>query len=241
MHGFNLMLEGVPPDPRHVDQSRWRAPTSCLVTSGEGVPTSARSSLPEVEDSRAMSGFLLPDRRRRAHAPFWDGLPRGELPRAAVQRESGALVLAAAPDGPDVAARSTYEWVPVSGRGTVWSFVVPHPPLLPAYAELAPYNVIVVALDEDPTLRMVGNLVASADAPINSIDPHTIEIGEPVQVVFSPGRGHDPPPLGPRPSRCKTRRKPGPRGVGPGSPLYTWSGKGGHPPPAASHLVGACA
>ena len=55
----------------------------------------------------------------------------------------------------------------------------------PAYAEFAPYNVIVVELDEDPTIRMVGNLVASADAPLNGIDPHTVEIGEPVQVVFS--------------------------------------------------------
>jgi len=61
---------------------------------------------------------------------------------------------------------------------------VPHPPLLPAYADLAPYNVIVVALDEDPTIRMVGNLLASPDGAINEIDPATIEIGEPVSVVF---------------------------------------------------------
>jgi len=69
-------------------------------------------------------------------------------------------------------------------RGTVWSFIVPHPPLLPAYQELAPYNVIVVALDEDPPLRMVGNLVARPDGAINEIDPATIHIGEPVRVVF---------------------------------------------------------
>jgi uncharacterized OB-fold protein len=72
----------------------------------------------------------------------------------------------------------------MSGRGTVWSFVVPHPPLLPAYAELVPYNVIVVALDEDQTLRLIGNLVADAEAPVNSVDPSTITIGTPVQLVF---------------------------------------------------------
>jgi uncharacterized protein len=72
----------------------------------------------------------------------------------------------------------------MSGRGTIWSFIVPHPPLLPAYQELAPYNVIVVALDEDPTLRMVGNLVDRPDGPINEVDPATIRIGEPVRVVF---------------------------------------------------------
>jgi len=32
----------------------------------------------------------------------------------------------------------------------------------------------------------VGNLVTSADGAINEIDPATIEIGEPVEVVFAP-------------------------------------------------------
>jgi uncharacterized OB-fold protein len=83
--------------------------------------------------------------------------------------------------------RSTdVEWVPTSGRGTVWSFVVAHPPLLPAYAAFAPYNVIVVALDEDPSIRFVGNLVASAEGTIADIDPATIAIGESVSVVFAP-------------------------------------------------------
>ena len=61
---------------------------------------------------------------------------------------------------------------------------MPHPPLLPAYSEVAPYNVIVVALDDDPSIRMVGTLVAEAGAPLNSIDPHSVVIGEPVEVVF---------------------------------------------------------
>jgi len=75
------------------------------------------------------------------------------------------------------------EWVTVSGRGTVWSFVVPHPPLLEPFSSAAPYNVIVVALDEDPTIRLVGNLVDESRS-INAIDPATIVIGEPVRVVF---------------------------------------------------------
>ena len=44
---------------------------------------------------------------------------------------------------------------------------------------------ITVELDEDPSLRLIGNLVASADGPINEIDPHSIAIGEPVRVVFA--------------------------------------------------------
>lgn len=45
---------------------------------------------------------------------------------------------------------------------------------------------MVVQLDEDPALRMVGNVVAAADAPLNSIDPHAVEIGQRVRAVFSP-------------------------------------------------------
>jgi hypothetical protein len=63
--------------------------------------------------------------------------------------------------------------------------VVPHPPLLPAYAEIAPYNVIVVELDDEPNIRFVGNLVSGPGGSINEIDPSTISIGEPVEVVFS--------------------------------------------------------
>jgi hypothetical protein len=66
----------------------------------------------------------------------------------------------------------------------VWSYVVPHPPLLAPYSELAPYNVIVVSLDEDPNLRFVGNLVSGVDGALNEIDPESIRIGEAVEVVF---------------------------------------------------------
>jgi uncharacterized OB-fold protein len=73
----------------------------------------------------------------------------------------------------------------MSGLGTVWSVAVPHPPLLPAYAEVAPYNVVVVELAEDPTLRLVGNVVATPNGPLNEVDPHSIAIGDRVRVVFA--------------------------------------------------------
>jgi uncharacterized OB-fold protein len=82
-------------------------------------------------------------------------------------------------------------WQRVSGTGTIWSFVVCHPPLLPAYTPFAPYPVITVTLDEGPALRMVGNLVTGPDGAINEIDPATIVIGELVRVVFSRRRGSD--------------------------------------------------
>ena len=129
------------------------------------------------------AGWILPDTEDESTRPFWEGTARGEL---LVQKCSrcGHLRIPPRPMCPDCRALAP-EWVPLSGRGTVWSFVVPHPPLLPVYAEVAPYNVITVELDEAPSLRLVGNLVASADAPINEIDPGTIRIGEPVRVVFA--------------------------------------------------------
>lgn len=72
----------------------------------------------------------------------------------------------------------------MEGRGAIWSFVVPHPPLLPQFADLSPYNVIVVTLAEDPTIRLIGNLVSRAGDPIDAVDPGTIRIGAEVQVVF---------------------------------------------------------
>jgi hypothetical protein len=113
--------------------------------------------------------------------PFWEAARRGEL----VMQRCGSCGRLRFPPRPMCPQCQSTEvtWSPMSGRGTVWSFVVPHPPLLPDYAELAPYNVVVVALDEDPTLRLVGNLVTSAEGPINEL--LEIEIGTPVRVVFA--------------------------------------------------------
>jgi uncharacterized OB-fold protein len=128
-----------------------------------------------------MADLLLPEIDGET-APFWEAASRHEL---VVQRCDNCHRLRF-PPRPACPWCQSFDstWSPVSGRATVWSFVVPHPPLLPAYAELAPYNVVVVTLEEDPTIRMVGNVVADADAPINSVDPATIEIGTPVRVVF---------------------------------------------------------
>lgn len=76
------------------------------------------------------------------------------------------------------------DWELLSGRGRIWSVAVPHPPLLPAYEAVAPYNVVVVETHEDPTIRFCGNLLVTADGRIDEIDPATITIGEPVRVVF---------------------------------------------------------
>jgi hypothetical protein len=129
------------------------------------------------------SGLLLPDLDDEVSAPFWAGTAAGEL-RVQACGACGAWRMPPRPMCPRCRSIAV-EWVATSGRATIWSFIVAHPPLLSAYAALAPYNAIIVALDEDPTIRFVGNLVASADGAINTVDPTGIEIGEAVEAVFA--------------------------------------------------------
>jgi hypothetical protein len=126
--------------------------------------------------------WLLPDLSDATSNEFWLGCARGDLHVQACAA-CGERRMPPRPMCPQ--CRSTQvRWEPTSGRGRIWSFIVPHPPLLPAFAAVAPYNAIVVELEEDPGIRFVGNLVASADGEINEIDPATIAIGESVRVVF---------------------------------------------------------
>jgi uncharacterized OB-fold protein len=126
--------------------------------------------------------WLLPDLRDSTTAPFWEGCARGEL-LVQVCASCGLKRMPPRPMCPNCRALDI-RWEASSGRGRVWSFIVPHPPLVPAVAEVAPYNAIIVELEEDPLIRFAGNLVTNADGEINEIDPTTIVIGEPVAVVF---------------------------------------------------------
>lgn len=128
-----------------------------------------------------MSERLLPQIDEDSR-PFFEAALRGELriPRC---RATGRFVFPPRAFSP-FAPGAPLEWVTASGLGTIWSFVVPHPPLLPWYAERAPYAVIAVALDEDPRVRLVGNLVAREDGSIGEVDPGTVRIGARVRVCF---------------------------------------------------------
>jgi uncharacterized OB-fold protein len=129
----------------------------------------------------APSGPLLPPIDEDS-APFFEGCRRGEL-RMQRCSATGRLIFPPRPMSP-FAPHAEPTWTTLSGRGSVWSFVVPHPPLLPWYAERAPYNVILVALDEDPHVRLAGNLVAGPGASLASVDPATLRIGLRVRAIF---------------------------------------------------------
>jgi len=128
------------------------------------------------------TAWLLPDLADETAAGFWAACAEGRL---VVQTcgDCGARRMPPRPMCPH--CRSTaVVWEESSGRGRIWSFIVAHPPLLPAFAAEAPYNAVIVELEEDPAIRLVGNLVATADGAIGEVDPATITIGEPVEVVF---------------------------------------------------------
>lgn len=109
-----------------------------------------------------------------ASRPYWEAARRREL---VVQRCGSCGRLRFPPQPMCDACRSlAVEWARMSGRGTIFSFVVAHPPVLPAFQARAPFAIVLVELEEDPALRIVGNLL---DAP-----PGAARIGFPVEVTF---------------------------------------------------------
>lgn len=119
---------------------------------------------------------ILPATDDPDSAAFWEAAREGQL---VVQKlANGQLSF------PPRSGQVDATWQAVSGRGKIWSFVVVHGPTLPAYADAVPFVVAVVQLDEDEHLRMVGNLVASPGAAINSVSPDSIAIGQAVLVSF---------------------------------------------------------
>lgn len=129
-----------------------------------------------------MTELLLPDVDDPDAAIFWQGTARGELLYQRC-RQCGAGRFRPRPFCPHCASGQFY-WVPALGRGIVWSWVIVHPPTLPAFAAFAPYPVVVVALDDEPHLRMVGNIAVAANAPIDSVPLDQIHIGLPLRVAF---------------------------------------------------------
>ncbi|MFI6639422.1 Zn-ribbon domain-containing OB-fold protein [Streptomyces sp. NPDC050504] len=115
-------------------------------------------------------------------APFWEYAARGEL---RVQT-CGSCAEPRFPPRPCCPHCQSFDsqWCRLSGRGRIWSYVLPHPPLLPAYAAQAPYNAVLVEPVDAPRVRLVGNVVAAPGAALNSVDPARLRIGAAVRVAF---------------------------------------------------------
>jgi len=109
-----------------------------------------------------------------ASAFYWDAAARGQL---AVQR----CATCGAWHYPPVRAcprcqGEDLQPTEVAGSGTVYTFVVVRQAFDPAFAADLPYVVAMVALDEDPGLRLLTNIVGVA--------PEQVRVGMPVRVAF---------------------------------------------------------
>jgi len=105
-------------------------------------------------------------------APYWEACAREEL---RMQRCAACGHVRFPPSAvcPRCVSQES-EWVRLSGRGRVWSWVVFWQAYYPGYADDVPYNTAIIELDEGP--RMHCNIVGCEN--------DDIYIGMPVEVVF---------------------------------------------------------
>ena len=105
---------------------------------------------------------------------FWKAAERREL---AFQRCSDCKAFRH-PPAPLCSKCHSFNWefAPVAGRGTIFTFVVVHHPLMPSLTEHVPYNVSVVEFPDAPEVRFITNVVGT---PLEEIC-----VGMPVEVIF---------------------------------------------------------
>ena len=105
-------------------------------------------------------------------APYWEAAQRGEL---RMQRCADCDHVRFPPSILCPACLSQRaDWTRLSGRGTVYSWIVVHQSQHPAFNADAPYNVAIIELEEGP--RLHSSLVNCSNEQIH--------IGMPVEVVF---------------------------------------------------------
>lgn len=69
-----------------------------------------------------------------------------------------------------------FGWKETNGRGTVYSYMVIHHPAAPTMASIIPYTVALVALEEYPQVRILGNVLNRKYSEVS--------IGQKVRVTF---------------------------------------------------------
>jgi uncharacterized protein len=111
--------------------------------------------------------------------PYWDAGRRREL-RFQRCTECGVWRF---PPQPMCATCGSVasEWALASGQGRLLSWVVCHPPVLPAWKERTPYVVVLVECEEG--VRTMGNLVGAG--------PDTLRMDMPMRVDFAPSPDGD--------------------------------------------------
>lgn len=122
--------------------------------------------------------FPLPDLDWEPTRGFWHAAQqqRLEIPRCFGCKKLTWYPLSACQHCGRATADAERDWTAMSGRGTLFSWSHVTRALFKPYASKAPYITGLVALDEDPTVRLVTLLV--------DCDPADLQIDMPVEVVF---------------------------------------------------------
>lgn len=120
--------------------------------------------------------FPLPDLSWEPTAEFWAGAARDEL---RIPRCDTCTRLSWYPE--EVCRHckgESFTWETMRGTGTLFSWVVVTHPFLPQFADLTPFVPALVALDEDPAVRIPTRMV--------DCEPDDLAFEMPVRVVFRP-------------------------------------------------------
>lgn len=124
------------------------------------------------------ANFPLPDVNWEPTRPFWAAAARGAL---MIPRCDGCQHLLWYPETPcRRCGGSDLTWTEVSGRGRLFAWSVVRHAWIPQLADRLPFVTGLVALEEDPAVRLVSYIV--------DCTPDALHNDMPVGVVFRPLR-----------------------------------------------------
>jgi uncharacterized OB-fold protein len=130
--------------------------------------------------------------------PYWEAARRREL-RFQRCTDCGRWRFPPGPLCPGCLSSGS-EWARASGRARLLSWVVCHPPVLPAWQARTPYAVVLVECEEG--VRTMGNVIGAG--------PEALRMDIPMLVDFAPSPDGDLVPQW-RPDPGRTEMRPGPR------------------------------
>jgi uncharacterized OB-fold protein len=105
--------------------------------------------------------------------PFWDYAKKHEL-RMQKCPECGKIYYPPSSLCPHCQSWEKSEWVKLSGKGQVYSFIVARRATNPAFAKEVPYVVAIIETEEGG--RLISNVIG--------VKPEDMRVGMPVEVVF---------------------------------------------------------
>ena len=121
--------------------------------------------------------FPLPDVTDELVAEYFVGAAHGEV---RIPRCSACDRWCWYPESSCPACGGELGWTATSGRARLFSWAVVWRAFLPAFADIVPFVTALVALEEDPSVRLVTMII--------DVSPESLVADMPVEVVFHPLR-----------------------------------------------------